>query len=290
MKTSPKTLQIFLPEGTASGIRIAELTTRIIQAVTIPRTRLQAFIERNKEVNHVGTYFLFGSKDDSSKPTAYIGQTEDLRQRLKQHDSDPNKEFWTTAVVLISRTNSFTQAHIRWLEWYAIKLAKEANIYQLLNGNSGSEPHVTEAIYADLMEVFETGRLLLQSLGYPIFEPLVKRESSGEVEGSELWYCRGSNADASGIMTERGFVVLKGSKCRKEFTPSAEDTSYARKRNRDFEQGLLEERGDSLVYLEDINYGSPSSAAATVLAASTNGWKSWVNESGQTLDAVKRKV
>lgn len=29
MKPTPKTLQVFLPEGTPAGIQIAELTTRI---------------------------------------------------------------------------------------------------------------------------------------------------------------------------------------------------------------------------------------------------------------------
>lgn len=35
-----KTLQIFLPTGEPRGIRIAELTTRIVQAVLIPRSDL----------------------------------------------------------------------------------------------------------------------------------------------------------------------------------------------------------------------------------------------------------
>ena len=128
MKPTAKTLQIFLPEGTPAGIQIAELTTRIVQAIAVPRTHLKEFFLR-PEAQYVGTYFLFGGEDDGSKPLAYVGQTEDLKQRLRQHDA--NKEFWTTAVILVSRTQSFTQAHIRWMEWNAIAKAKEANRYQL---------------------------------------------------------------------------------------------------------------------------------------------------------------
>jgi hypothetical protein len=44
MIESPKTLQVFLPEGTAAGtaagIQIAELTTRIVQAIAVPRTQV----------------------------------------------------------------------------------------------------------------------------------------------------------------------------------------------------------------------------------------------------------
>jgi len=41
-----KTLQTYLPEGTPSGIRIAELTTRIVQAIAIPRTKLEHFFSK----------------------------------------------------------------------------------------------------------------------------------------------------------------------------------------------------------------------------------------------------
>jgi hypothetical protein len=35
-----KTIQIYLPTGEPRGIRIAEITTRIVQAVLIPRSDL----------------------------------------------------------------------------------------------------------------------------------------------------------------------------------------------------------------------------------------------------------
>jgi hypothetical protein len=40
--TSPtaKTIQIYLPTGEPRGIRIAEITTRIVQAILIPRSEL----------------------------------------------------------------------------------------------------------------------------------------------------------------------------------------------------------------------------------------------------------
>ncbi|WP_367874779.1 GIY-YIG nuclease family protein [Luteolibacter sp. Populi] len=166
--SSPKTLQIFLPQGSPSGIRIAELTTRIVQAVACPRTELEALFKR-VEIGHIATYFLFGGSDEDSKPEAYIGQTEDLVARLKVHDA--KKEFWHTVVFLISRTHSFTQAHIRWMEWKGIATSSAAKRYNLSNGNAGSEPFVTEAMRADLDEIFETGAILLEALGIRYFVP-----------------------------------------------------------------------------------------------------------------------
>ena len=54
-----KTLQIFLPTGEPRGIRIAELTTRIVQAVLIPRSEL-ATAKGRPELDQPAVYFLFG--------------------------------------------------------------------------------------------------------------------------------------------------------------------------------------------------------------------------------------
>ncbi len=282
-----KTLQTYLPEGTPSGIRIAELTTRIVLAVSVPRTKLEQFFQR-PESQHIGTYFLFGGSDDDTKPIAYIGQTEDLKTRLKKHDSE--KEFWTTAVVLISRTHTFTQAHIRWLEWNSILKAKEANRYHLDNGNAASEPFVTEPILADLSEIFETGSLLLESLGYPIFKPLVTKttiEESGAEQ--ELWYLEGPSAKATALFTSDGFIVLKGSKTRAQFTTSAQDSNFSRKRDKLIEEGILKLEGESYIFTEDYPFSSPSGAAVITLARHANGWADWKDKSGRTLDQVKRQ-
>lgn len=287
MKATPKNLQVFLPEGTPAGIQIAELTTRIVQAISVPRTHLKQFFER-QESQYVGTYFLFGGEDDGSKPLAYIGQTEDLRQRLRLHDA--KREFWTKAVIIVSRTQSFTQAHIKWLEWQSIAQATEANRYKLENGNAGSEPFVTEAIRAEVEEIFETGSLLLQSLGDPIFEPLIARgaRNKGDETDKSEWHLKGPSANAKAVLTTDGMVVQAGSLCRKDFVESAKDNPVARKRENLVKQGILIEKGKSFEFTEDFPFKSPSGAAAIVLARTANGWVSWKNKDGKTLKEVKR--
>ncbi len=283
MKPTPKTLQVFLPEGTPAGIQIAELTTRIVQAISVPRTHLKQFYDR-PESHYVGTYFLFGGEDGSSKPLVYIGQTEDLKQRLRKHDSD--KEFWTSAVILVSRTQSFTQAHIKWVEWHSIAKATEAKRFQLENGNQGSEPFVTEAIQADLWEIFETGSLLLQSLGYPIFEPLLSQASTGD--GKETWYLSKRGAKATATFTNEGIVVHQGSTCSKDFTPSAKDSQFVKRREEMVLEGILDEKNKILTFTEDYQFKSPSGAAAIVSGGHSNGWIEWKNSEGKTLKDVKR--
>ena len=59
MKNNPKTIQIFLPDGNARSIRIAEITSRTIQAIQIPRSKV-AEAKKRDEIKNVGVYFLFG--------------------------------------------------------------------------------------------------------------------------------------------------------------------------------------------------------------------------------------
>lgn len=44
MIPSPRTIQILLSGGDPTGIRVAEITTRIVQMIEVPRRRLQEFL------------------------------------------------------------------------------------------------------------------------------------------------------------------------------------------------------------------------------------------------------
>lgn len=76
----PRTIQIFLPLGDPRGIRVAELTTNIVQVMEVPRPLLADFFTM-PEAKQVGLYLLINDEDEES-PAAYIGQTGDLINRL----------------------------------------------------------------------------------------------------------------------------------------------------------------------------------------------------------------
>jgi len=282
MPIDAKTIQIFLPDGEPRGIRIAEITTRIVQAVQVPRARLDRIMKRD-ELDHIGMYFLFGESEEQAKPVAYIGQSEDLRGRLKQHHSA--KDFWTTAVLLVSKTDSFTLAHIRYLEWHSINEATQAGRYTLDNGNVPSKPFITEPMEADVLDAFETGSNLLSTLGFPLFDPVGGKKVADAEETT--FYCSGPDAKASGRLVEDGFVVLKGATARSESVPSAHKYMVTR-RQAMITSGVLIADGSSLRFTEDYLFESPSGAAMLVLGRTANGWKEWKSADGRTLDKVER--
>ena len=285
MNPTPKTIQIFLPGGDPRGIRIAEITTRIVQVIEMPRILLQEFIKM-PESDQVAVYFLIGEQGDGTTSDVYVGQTGNSRRRLVQHNQET--DFWQRALVLVSRTNSLTQTHALFLEWYCLGAVRKAGRYTDQNGNSGSKPHTPAPLEADCLEIFETGRTLLATLGCPLFDPV--RASDILPGDEEIFTCTSSKINGRGLYTAEGFVVLKGSTGRRANVPSIVGTAHERLRSKLIDAGVMQARGDTVVFEKDYLFGSPSAALIALLGRTANGWKEWKGRDGATLDELKRKA
>jgi len=282
----PKTIQIFLPSGDPRGIRIAEVTTRIVQVVEVPRSRLKEFFAM-PECQQVGLYFLCGNADVEDGPKVYIGQTGNLKQRLTKHNKSEDKDFWDRVLVVLSRTNSLTQTHALFLEWHCLQATRAAGRYSDENGNSGTRPHTPRPLEADCLEIYETASTLLATLGQPLFLPL--RGGSQQSDQQQVYYCKKSEADGRGLYTEEGFVVLKGSSGRMEPTASFKDSAAEKKRQSLIASGIITEEQGRHVFQKDHLFGSPSTAATAVMAAHANGWTVWEDDKGRPLDHLRQE-
>ena len=99
----PRTLQIFLPNGDPSSLRIAVQTTSIMRLIEVPRRDLSAFMELS-ESKQVGVYFLIIGEN---KDSLYIGQSGEVGKRLMRHHQEDKKD-WDRALVLVSLTQNLT--------------------------------------------------------------------------------------------------------------------------------------------------------------------------------------
>ena len=286
MNARPQTIQIYLPGGDPRGIRVAELTTRIVQILEVPRALLGEFLKM-PESKQVAVYFLVGQGNDAEDPKAYIGQTSDIPMRFPRHNAE--KDFWERALVLISKTQSLTQTHALFLEWHCLQEAKRAGRYATTNGNNASRPYTPAPLEADCYEVYDTARTLLSTLGHPLFEPVLRVEQQ-QGEQPELLFCKGSTADGRGYYTEEGFVVLAGSTGRLENVASIQNTGNARIRDRLLESGILKAEGDRVILVKDHLFGSPSLAALVLVGRTVNGWNEWKSAAGRTLHQLKREA
>ncbi len=286
MMTRPqaKTIQIFLPDGNARGIRIADITSETVHAIQIPRSQIKDAKSR-KEAHQVGTYFLFGEQDETGNTPAYIGEAENCFERIVQHDS--KKPFWTTAIIITSKTLSFTKTHAKYLEWHSLNEAQKVEGRFRLEQIMPSKPYVSEPMEADLLNSFETIKVLLSTLGYPILEAIEQPTTNKDV-----LYCTRRGASAKGEYINNEFIVFKGSTAKpltESLTDNPKKVWIMNFRKRLEESGVLLSKGEVFLFAKDFVFATPSTAATVVIGASANGWVEWKDKNGKTLDELKRQ-
>ena len=102
-------------------------------------------------------------------------------------------------------------------------------------------------------------------------------------EQREEYFIDGSGAKAAGFPQGDGFLIKAGAIARKEMTPSALDTNIPVIRERLLNEGVLFDNGETLRFVKDYVFNSPSAAAEAVLARSQSGPDAWRDGEGITL-------
>lgn len=280
-----KTIKIFLIDGEPNGLKTAELSNWVGQAIVIPRNKLKE-IKQRSDCNKPAIYFLVGKENEEELlQTAYIGEAENLWDRLVTHDS--SKDFWQTAIAFVSKDNNLTKAHVKYLESRCLDLATIAKRFNLENGKKSSLSPLPEADIAEMEEFLGNLKVLLSALGYLILQEVVPKDQKNISD--PLFICEGKEAQATGRMTNDGFVVYKDS------TATAYISNAVIERSQKVVEKLisnnyLRKHNDNLfIFLKDYVFNSPSAASDIILGNSTSGWKKWKTDSGLTLEEVYKK-
>ena len=205
-----KSIELFLANGTADSLIIAELSNWNGKAIKIPRIEITDC--KRGDIKGAGVYFLFCKEEDDTD-SVYIGESETVQDRLIQHLRDYNAEkekfYWTTAVIFLGR--DLNKALIRYLEDRFVQIARECKRYNVLTKNTYSRTVMKEAHVAAREEFIDNVRVLINALGYKVLEPTVQKTSDSADEDEKLYLNTGA-VRAVGIVTSEGFVLLAGSK------------------------------------------------------------------------------
>lgn len=270
------TIKLFLVHGSPSGLRTAELSNWSGKAIAAPRTEIPDLVKR-EELTSPGFYLLTGVDPDTGERAIYIGEAENVANRLKGHAS---KDFWNAATVFVSKDENLTKAHIRYLEGILIEKANNNGAAVVMNSaSSGSKLPESDAAEMDLF--LEKCLQLLPVLGVSDFNETVNQVS----DSKELLYCKIKGLAATGKRTANGFVIFEGSQAVLKHRPSA---VYSRKkRELLIEKGLLRQEKDYYVFIKDMEFGSPSTAATVVRGGASNGLTAWKNSKGSSLKELE---
>lgn len=283
-----RTLKLFLVDGTASGVITAELGVSSVRAAVASRTALPELIRRD-EATRTGIYLLVGPDPDlPDRQLVYVGEGDQVKTRLTAHDADEAKEFFTRAVLIVSKDENLTKAHGRYLEGRIIAAIRGAGRVKLVNGTEPPFRGLPEPEIADMERVFDEIEILLPVLGFDVLRP-AGQEVPVPLEGktSPLPTVPESAADALFEFTESGanarareasgeFVVLAGSIAKRQEVPSCDD-SLRRRRAQLIVDGILAKADDNkfLVFTKDTAFDSPTGAARVVYGGNVSGPRNW---------------
>lgn len=295
MAVRGKSINLFLMDGEAGGRIKCTLANWTGVAYKIPRTELDKCRERD-DLKQSGVYFLFGTSDETEKGIVYIGQAgarkngEGILNRLQEHKRNPEKDYWTEAIIFTTSNNSFGPTEISYLENRFCNLAIEANRYEVKNGNDPTLGNITEEKESEMEEFIDYAKVIMGTLGHKLFEPISKpvvkklEEVLDKTDDMARLHLERTiknvgRVEASGVQTSEGFVVLQGS----HISLVDDDTIPAVIKERR-KKASVNQNGE---LQEDMLFTSPSYAAMFVIGKSANGLISWKTESGQTLKSIE---
>src|SRR3989344_6286807 len=161
-----------LLDGNPKGLRLIKMANWNGQAFVLPRGKLRE-IRQREYIKQPGIYFLFGEGQEKSK--VYIGQSENIFDRLISHDSFREVEEWNDAFVFVGGLDS---TFIKYLESATIELVKKAARYEVLNSAMPKENKLSEEQKIITSEYLEKMKIIIGLFGYNIFQEVTKKESA----------------------------------------------------------------------------------------------------------------
>lgn len=285
-----KKLTVYMIDGTEYGPRFSEIGNWVGKAIYSPRATVNKIINRD-EFDNPGIYCLKGDPtDEAFNERIYIGEAENIRFRLKQHLSDPNKDF-KELIFFISKDELLTKTQIRYLESRIIQIAIEAKTAQIDNGNNPSLPTLHEADVSDMEYFLEQIKLILPVMGFNfLISSTASKLANSQTDANNIihstFYIKTKSFKATMQETDQGYIVIKGSEAKNELSPSCTDT-YRNLRRKLLETQILVSQNGQLVFAEGAVFDSPSAASNMVLGRNSNGFTEWVDKNGKTFKEIQ---
>ena len=287
-----KSIRLYLVDGSPVGLMTAEIMNWTGHVLVAPRSKLADALHR-EEADRTGIYFLVGENPANPMQTAvYVGETDVISDRLKNHEKDAAKDFWTKACLITSKDTNLTKAHVRYLEARFLELLKQVNKAAVLNDKTPSKKALPESDVADMEFFISQIQLILPVVGFDFLRPTLSTLSGDSSDGQAqeesqaqfVLHNAKNGQKAQAVEIGDSFVVLKGSLAlaKNDYAQNG----YALLRESLIVDGslIVSENPNFLAFAKDVAFSSPSAAAAIINNRSSNGRIEWrLAATGQTL-------
>ena len=199
-----KSIELFLVNGTADSLTIAELSNWNGKAIKIPRIEVSSCYR--EDIAQAGVYFLFCKEDDGTD-SVYIGEAENVKERLLQHlrdyQADRNTVMKESQIAVMEEFIDNVRILISVLGY---KVLEPVNKPATIEENDGNEIEKEE----------------------------IKLHLERTVKGI-------GKIEADGIRTSEGFVVLNGSHIAPEDDETISAGIKEKRSKANIVEGILQE-------------------------------------------------
>lgn len=284
-----RSLELFFVDGRPDGMLTAEVFDWTGHVLRLPRTQLAEGLKR-AEARQTGVYILIGQDDDG--PLAYIGETENMAERLKDHAK--KKDWWDDAILITAARDALHKAHVKYLEARLISTAAELGLIRLENGNIPNGASLNEAHTANMESFLATLHMVLPAIRVEFLQSgrqkkaaastaTENKASSSDTNSNlePLFFLKRSrdNLDAQARLVNGSLIVLAGSVVKANDTGNS---SYSKLHTALIDSGVILVKGGVGVFVEDYAFTSVSAAAGVIVGRSANGRKEWKLPDGRT--------
>lgn len=250
--------------------------------------------EQKKVLSEPGVYILVNEN------SAYIGQSQNILERWRQHTASDKKD-WFNCAYAITDVRGFSATDLNALEYLFLRQASEANRFEIMNSDktdNQKRDYLKDSDFYDT--VFSNVNLLLNSIyrGHRIFDKIdiiTVSNSNEKIEDSSLnaelqnkvFYMNQANCSGKLKKVNEGWLLLKGAQAReRDFSSTIkhEGTKKYIQYAIAYVEGKLDK---NLQTTEDILFSSPSTPASALTQQTANGWKVWKDEEGNLLEKYR---
>ena len=271
--------KVHFVNGLATGLWVAESEFRVVRALKAPRLQLKEALQR-EESSRPGVYILA----DGGKEQAYIGQTDRLGKRIRDHANGEDSDWWEEMLWITAiESFQFGTDRRRYIESHLISHAKDKK-FPLRNTqhrtpdlqlNAQDKKNMDEEIVYPICDI------LLPLMGFDLVLPLTQTTSQLNCPEFEIAPLT-EGIRASAKLVDGRWIVQKGSQARKDWkggvkTAKIIEGSYF-KLYQDLKRQeilVLHEDGKHCIFTKDYEFNSSSAAAAVIYGRQAAGPRCW---------------
>ena len=260
-----KIFKIIVENEYANGIRIITTGLSTIKITIFPRYSLPQYLTSEMSKKQ-GLYMLYNEVSNGDQ-SLYIGETEVMGERLKQHDKTMGKHFWTHTIVCQETGCNLNKAHYKNLEYKIHHLATQSGRATIINKSIPTQSKLSEEDEVLASEFLEIIRQTLVLFNYKFLEMPVL--GAFEEDMDVFYLAMGAVSGKMRVENPNRMLLLPGSTCMMKSKTEVGENFYPMiiEKQQMIKNNILQIIDDTniAVVQKDIVFDSENEAAAFVL-------------------------